>query len=299
MRWRAGMMVVALALAACGGGQQMASKSTETFDVEEPLAEASAPPAAPGAQIAYAYSVSYAFDRRTVAAVQGEQLALCRKLGPARCLVVRSTLNTPGPDDHIVSDEAVLLIDARQAEALTRRFDTIAEAGGARRSRREVVAEDVTKQMIDADASVRAKQALSERLLAIIRSGNGKVGELVEAERAYATTNEELEAARATRAALAQRVAMSRLTIGYVFNDMPGGSSPVAASIATAGETLSTSVAALVTFLVAAFPWAIVAGLLLFGLRRLARRRGWRWPWRRHALAGNGRAPLGDGGTGR
>jgi hypothetical protein len=276
------MVVVALGLAACGGGGgQGHSDTLATLDVEEPPAEAPAPPAAAGSQIAYAYSISYAFDRRTVAAVQGQQLALCRKLGTQRCLVVRSTLNTPGPDDHIVNDEAVLMIDARQAEAMTRRFDTIAEVGGARRARREIVAEDVTRQMIDAAASVRAKQALSERLLAIIRSGNGKVGELVEAERAYATTNEELEAAKATRAALAQRVTMSRLTISYVFDDRPGGSSPVAASIATAGDTLSGSVAALVTFVVAAFPWAIVAGLLLFGLRRLARRRGWRWPWRR------------------
>lgn len=281
MRWRSGTVVVALVLAACGGGGQRQTDSMAMFDVAEPPAEEPPPPAVPGSQIAYAYSVSYAFDRRTIAAVQGQQLALCHKLGTQRCMVVRSTLSTPGPDDHIVNDEAVLLIDARQAEAMTRRFDSIAEAGGARRASREVGAEDVTKQMIDAEASVRAKQALSQRLLAIIRSGNGKVGELVEAERAYAATNEELEAARATRAALAQRVAMSRLTISYVFNDTPGGSSPVAASIATAGATLSTSVAALVTFLVAAFPWAIVAGLLLFGLRLLARRRGWRWPWRR------------------
>ncbi|MEH3041404.1 MAG: DUF4349 domain-containing protein [Sphingomonas paucimobilis] len=144
-----------------------------------------------------------------------------------------------------------------------------------------VEAEDVTRQVIDTDAEVRAKQALAERLLTIIRSGNGKVGELVEAERAYAATNEELEAAKGRQAELAQRVAMSRLSIQYAFNDTPGGTSPILASVATVGDTLSTSVAALVTFVAAALPWAIVGALLLFGLRRVARRRGWRWPWRR------------------
>lgn len=273
---------VLILLAGCGGSQSEthSMQSTETFDVEEPPAELP-PPAATGPKIAYSYSVTYAFDRSTVAEVQGRQLDLCRLLGPTRCLVVRSTLNTPGPDDHVVTDEAVLMVDATRADAVTRRFDAIAEAGGARRANRQVEAEDVTRQVIDTEARVRAKQALAERLLAIIRSGNGKVGDLVEAERAYAATTEELEAAKGQRAELAQRVAMSKVTIAYAFSDVPGGSSPVMASLATAGETLSTSVAALVTFIVAALPWAVVAGLLLFGLRRLARRRGWRWPWRR------------------
>jgi hypothetical protein len=253
------------------------------YDVMEPPAEMAAAPTG-GPQIAYRYTIGYAFDRQTVARVQGRQLALCRQLGTARCLVVNSTLNTPGPDEHVVSDEAVLLIDARQAEAAIRRFDAIAVADGARQSRREVAAEDVTRQVIDAEAAVRAKQALAERLLAIIRSGNGKVGELVAAESAYAKTNEELEAAKATRAALAQRVAMSEVTIRYMFDDTPGGASPVAASIANAGQTLSTSLAALVTFLVAALPWVVVGLPLLWGLRRLARRRGWRLPWRRRGV---------------
>lgn len=286
MRWRAVMIGMALALAACGGGRQMRS-DVETFDVEEPPAElVAAPVPESGPRIAYSYTIGYAFDRPTVAAVQGRQLALCRKLGTQRCLIVSSTLNTPGPDDHVVRDEAVLLIDARQAEATTSQFDAIAEAGGARRARRELAAEDVTRQMIDAEAAVRAKQALSERLLTIIRSGRGNVGELVQAERAYAATNEELEAAKANRATLAQRVAMSRVTINYAFDDTPGGSSPVAASIATAGDTLSTSVAALVTFLVAALPWVVVGVPLLWGLRGLARRRGWRLPWRRSRTPG-------------
>ncbi len=276
MRWRAGFGIALLLLAGCGSrDMRMMAADTETFDVAEP------PAATPGAQIAYSYAVTYRFDRRTVAAVQGQQLALCRTLGPARCLVLRSTLNTTGPDDHAATDEAVLMIDARTAEALTRRFDAIAAGGGAQRAVREVTAEDVTRQVIDAEASVRAKEALAERLLTIIRSGNGRVGELVQAERAYATTQQELEAARATRAALAQRVAMSRLTITYAFNDMPDGDSPIAWSIANAGDTLSSSVAALLTFLIAALPWVVIGVPLLLGLRRLGRRRGWRLPWRR------------------
>ena len=104
-------------------------------------------------------------------------------IGPNRCLIVRATLDTAGADDHVVNDETVL-VDATRAEALTHRVDAIAESGGARRANRQVEAEDVTRRVIDTQARVRAEQALAERLLTIIRSGNGKVCDLVQAERA-------------------------------------------------------------------------------------------------------------------
>ncbi len=279
MRWRDYAGAAALLLAACGSAQN-SSKTADmaTFDVIEPPAEP--PRVAQGPQIAYSHTVSYAFDRPTVGAVQGQQLALCRTLGTARCVVVKSSLTTPGPGDHVVTDEAVLLIDARQAEAINRRLDAIATAGGATVASRQVDAEDVTRQVIDVDASVRAKQALADRLLAIIRSGKGNVGELVQAERAYATTQQELDAARGQRADLARRVAMSALTIRYAFDDTPGRDSPIVASVAGAGETLSDSVATLLTVVIAALPWVVVGGVLLLLLRHVRRKRGWRWPRR-------------------
>lgn len=281
------VLLAAIALAACGRAQNMkVSEKLNAFDVEEPAPGAPGSPAAvAGPRIAYSYTVTYAFDRRTVGEVQGRQLALCRELGPARCLVVKSTLNAPGPDDHIVNDEAVLLVDARLAGEVNRRLDALAVAGGAITANRQVEAEDVTRQVIDTDAKVRAKQALAERLLAIIRSGKGKVGELVEAERAYAATQEELDAARGEQADLAQRVAMSRVTINYAFDDTPGRQSPVRASLAAAGDTLATSLAALVTAAVAGLPWLVAGAIVLALLRWVRGKRGWRWPRRAQTIS--------------
>lgn len=280
---------MALLLASCGngaGGRQ--TDALKAFDVAEPRAakEAGGGDArATAPQIAYTHSVTYDFDRPGVAGVQGQQLALCRTMGPAHCVVVKSTLNTPGRDDHVVTDEAVLLVDARQVAAVNARLDALATGGGGRVASRQVEAEDVTRQVIDTDARVRAKQALADRLMTIIRSGNGNVGELVQAERAYATTQEELDAARGERAALAQRVAMSRITITYAFNDTPGRDSPVGASIANAGTTLMGSIATLITFLIVALPWLIVGGVAIAVVRRVRRKRGWRWPRRAVAPA--------------
>jgi len=199
--------------------------------------------------------------------------------------VVKSTLNALAPGEHVVDSEAVLLVDARLAGQMNQRLDAIAKAGGATPGNRLVEAEDVTRQVIDTDAKVRAKQALADRLLAIIRSGKGNVGELVQAERAYATTQEELDAARGQQAELAQRVAMSRVTITYAFDDTPGRQSSVRASLAAASGTLSSSIAMMITAIVAGLPWVIAGGFLLALARWIRRRMGWRWPWRRQTTA--------------
>ena len=281
------VLLAATLLVGCGRepGSMQAAEAPEMLDLGKPPSGAAggapaAAPAAAGPRIAYSFTVTYAFDRRTVGQVQGRQLALCRGLGPTRCLVVKSTLNAPGPEDHVVTDEAVMLVDARLAGEINRRLDALATAGGATLANHQVEAEDVTRQVIDTDARVRAKQALAERLLAIIRSGAGKVGELVEAERAYATTQEELEAARGEQAELAQRVAMSRVTISYAFDDTPGRNSPVRASLATAGETLTASLAVLITAAIAVLPWVAAGALVVALLRWVRRKRGWRWPRR-------------------
>ncbi|WP_083706674.1 DUF4349 domain-containing protein [Sphingomonas sp. gentR] len=274
------------------------TEKLEAFDVQEP--DSAPATAAAGSQIAYSYTVSYVFDRPTVAKVQGDQLTLCRRLGNARCLVVRSTLHAPGVGGDAVAagvatvDEAMLLVDARLATQFNRRLDALARAGGARLSERESTAEDVTRQVIDTNAKVRAKQALAERLLTIIRSAKGNVGELVQAERAYATTQEELDAARHEQASLAQRVAMSPVTINYLYNDPSESRGVILKSLRSAGDTLANSLAAMIAVIVAALPWLAVGGGLWLLVRRIARKQGWRRPrWGRKA-SGDMSPPTGE-----
>lgn len=285
MRRTIAAVLAAACLASCG--QSPVHKTTEkleAFDVQEP--DPAPAPAAAGAQIAYSYTVSYVFDRPTVAQVQGEQLALCRGLGNARCMVVRSTLHAPGIGGGTnagvaagaADDVAMLLVDARLVTGFNQRLDALARAGGAHLSERQSTAEDVTRQVIDANAKVRAKQALADRLLTIIRSAKGNVGELVQAERAYATTQEELDAARQEQASLAQRVAMSPVTINYRYDDPSASRGVIANSLRSAGDTLANSLAAMIDVLVAALPWLVLGGGVWLLMRRIARKRGWRRP---------------------
>lgn len=279
------MGVACLALAGCGKApDRMVRQNLDTYDIQPPgivapsQSSVEAPSTAP--QIAYTYATTYALGDADIAPVQARHAALCRGLGPARCLVVKTSLTGVNRGAGTTSGETHLLVDARLAPDFGRRLDASNTAAGGTVAERKVDAEDVTKQIVDTDARVRAKQALATRLLGLINSADGKVADLVAAERAFAETQEELDAARSLRETLRQRVAMSAIDLTYVSSAADSAAAPIRRSVGGIGETLASSMAALVNLLVAAIPWA----LLLAGLVWIRRRLGWRWPFRRPAV---------------
>lgn len=292
-------MAATLVLAGCGQASEQAMESAK-FDVEtaadQPMQPSIAPATTPDtgsatanvapSYVAYTYALSYRLGDAGIAPLQARQTALCTALGPARCRVVRSSLAS-GDDAGIRIDgrappstgQTNFLVDARLARAFIAKLDVAAAGAGGTVANREIESEDITKQVIDTDARVRAKQALADRLFKLIGNANAKVGELVEAERAFAATQEELDATRSLQATLRQRVQMSTVSVSYSSAAAPRSWGVVGDRIAEAGGTLAASVATLITFVVAALPWVLLLALLIW----IGRRRGWRlrWPWRR------------------
>ncbi|WP_176496574.1 DUF4349 domain-containing protein [Sphingomonas sp. HMP6] len=246
----------------------------DTFDVVEAGAANAAPLQSP--QIAYSYELSYLLADAQLADVQAKQVALCTDLGPAKCQVAKTSISNAGRGAG-ASGETKLLVDARIAIVFQKQLDKVVTAVGGQLSDRSTTAEDITKQVIDTDARVRAKQILADRLTKLIAESNGKVSDLVAAEQAFATTQEELDAARSLQASLLQRVAMSDITIGYATRESNSMWAPVRRSLGAVGDSLGGSIAALVTFVVVALPWVVMLSLLAWVLRRI----GWRWPFRR------------------
>lgn len=300
------ILVIAGLVASCGKQVHKDGPTLRTFDVSEPppavqmprMARSPVPgsegdaaaqetsPAAP--QIAYTYSMTYRLGARDVALVQQRHVALCDQLGPARCHVVAMAREA----DPVGSGQGTLtlVVEARLARAFQQRMDAAAAGAGGTLSSRGIEAEDLSKQIVDTAAKVRGKEALAQRLLALLSKRDGKVGELVEAERAYAEAQEELDAARSWLGAMNGRVAMSKVDVRYE-GAAPAGNSawqPVREALGGAGEVLGASAARLVTLLLAALPWALALALLVL----LARRRGWRlrpqWPRLRRAPAASG-----------
>jgi hypothetical protein len=264
-------------LAGCGQNSPM-PQTGQSLNLMKPDAAQAADVQAP--QIAYSYALAYTVGDARLAGVQAKQVALCTELGAARCQVAKTSLSK-GSGGGSASGETNLLVDARIALAFQKKLDAVVNDAGGEVSERSTTAEDITKQVVDTDARVRAKQALADRLMKLISESNGKVADLVAAEQAFSTTQEELDAARSLQASLRQRVAMSDIAIRYDTREATGTWAPVWRSIGAAGESFVGSIAALVTFIVVALPWVVVLWLLVIGLRRL----GLRWPFLRRRPA--------------
>lgn len=281
-------ILLCVILAACGskssdngGGASHYSPAASPqklrmFDVAATDAANAAP--VQGPQIAYSYELSYLLGDAQLADVQAKQVALCTGLGAAKCQVAKTSISNSGRGAG-ASGETKLLVDARIAIPFQKKLDEVATAAGGEVSDRSTTAEDITKQVIDTDARVRAKQILADRLTKLLAESNGKVADLVAAEQAYATTQEELDAARSLQASLRQRVAMSDIAIGYTTRESNSMWAPVRRSFGAAGDSFGGSIGALVTFIVIALPWIVMLSLLIWVLRRI----GWRWPFRRRA----------------
>jgi hypothetical protein len=281
--------------AGCGSRENhRAAADLHTYNVEEPppppaMADVSPPgivgraaqdseqaaPVAP--QIAYAYTLGYLLAPERVAAVQQRHVALCDRLGPARCHIASMTREA-SPDGG-AQGALALVVEARLARAFEDRLDAAVAGAGGSASNRGVEAEDLSKQIVDTAAKVRGKEALTARLLALLQKRDGKVGELVEAERAYADAQEELDGARSWLAEMRGRVAMSKIDIRYESAPLAVNSArrPLRDALAAAGAVLGSSTARLLTFLVAALPWGLALALTAL----LLRRRGWRLRWPR------------------
>ncbi|MDF0487207.1 DUF4349 domain-containing protein [Sphingomonas sp. H39-1-10] len=263
------LVIASATLAGCDKAGHTAKMNT--FDVAAPAADTSGAP-----KIAYSYSVTYRIDAGSIAGVQAKQVALCTALGGARCRIIKTSVGTDTIEGG-TNGQTSLLVAAGIANGFNAKLDAVVVAAGGTVQSRSTNAEDITKQTIDTDARVRAKQALADRLLALIQHGSGNVGDLVAAEKAYSDTQEEVDAARSLQAELRQRVAMSQIDVDYTSSDPRSIFAPVRRSARTAGESFGNSLAALLTFVIVALPWVALLALLLWLKRRL----GWRWSLRK------------------
>ncbi|MDB5711083.1 MAG: hypothetical protein JWL96_3153 [Sphingomonas bacterium] len=225
-------------------------------------------------RVAYKYAYAFSLPGTAIPAAQHAHVALCDKLGPARCQVLG--MESKSGDNESASGSLKLRVDS----GIARRFGddlqgAIGHVGGHADSR-SIEAEDVSKETVDTAARLKQRELLVARLTEVLRTHNGKVGELVEAERSVAAAQEEIDQARGWLSELQARVAMSTIDVNYAAI----APQPVPVSD-TIGDSVSRSAASVVTafggllrMAIYLTPWAVFAALAWFILRRFIPR----WP---------------------
>ena len=254
-------------------------------EIAAPADAAYAPPAAPTVdgikpvevslpRLAYAYTLGFRLDGARIAAAQDAHRALCNRMGPARCQLVE--LRRGAADDAEASASLKLRVASSEAEGFSDSLIRAVAKEGGRAIRTDFVAEDVSKQIVDATARIRQREMLVARLTEILRNRRGDVAELVDAERSVAAAQEELDQTRAWLSELSGRVAMSNFEIGY--QAVAPQASPRAAegqlgeSVARSGTNFLIAMRSLLTLLIYLAPWLLLLVPLAYAVRALLRR---------------------------
>lgn len=269
-------------------------QSLKMFDVEAAPVAAMESAVAPGAsesqnalappeaiartapRIAYTYGYRFRLASAAVAPLQERHLALCQRLGDARCRVLAMQRGEQREGGGEEAATASLTLEVA-APIATRFGAALTESAGEARAEtvdRTISAEDLSRQMVDTDARIRTRETLIRRLSGLLETRSGNIAQAVEAERAINQAQEELDAARTWLAEMRGRLAMSKIEIGY--DAVGAAAAPQAHALAdafsTIGEVTTQSVAVLVLVAGIVAPWAAIGLLILFALRRHRRR---------------------------
>lgn len=253
------------------------AKDEEALSPQEP-ARASATPAQTAspqqtaASIAYSYKLGFELPARRIDEVQRAHRAACEALGPAHCQLLNSSRT--GGDSDAASASLELRIVPAIVKSFTAQLETSAKGAGGTLLDSSTTGEDLTRQLIDADAALKAKRTLRDRLQNLLEHHEGRLADLLALEKSLSETQQELDTATAELAELQQRVGFSKFDISYR-SEHPLGSTarPLAEAVADAGQTISGSLAALLSLSLALVPWLLPIGLIVFVFRRWQVRR--------------------------
>jgi hypothetical protein len=256
---------------------EMAPPSATAADAAAPAASAptsstTTPPPSAAVQTAsiayvYRYGLELPVDRATVLMSQHEQA--CVAAGPAVCQVIGSESSRYGRDQLT----AQLEIRATPAflTGFRGRLAGDAEAAGGRVAMAATDSEDLTRELVDTEARVRALTTLRDRLQQLLASRSGPLEQLLATERELARVQGELDASQSMLEVMRTRVATSRLIITYRAQGQLAPDSafrPVSEALDSALTVFMSMVGALILFLAGALPLLIVVvPLAWLGLR--------------------------------
>jgi hypothetical protein len=224
--------------------------------VSPTAAETPTPP-----QIAYAYAYGFRLPAKTIAPLQQRHADLCEHKGPTVCQII--SMEQVGSEGDYVHGTLQLAVAANQARAFGKELGDAAKDADGEEISSSISGEDLSKQIVDTQARLRARTLLRDRLMELLANRKGTVAELVEAERDVAQVNEEIDQATSWLAEMRGRVAYSRITINYESGSPVAGGflGPIRSALGNVTSILGMIIATLILILTILVPIAILVFL--------------------------------------
>lgn len=213
----------------------------------------------PVSYLAYRYDYTVRLPGEGLAGLHGAHVAACEAAGLNQCQVIHASTQNAG------TENARANLRLRAAPAWIARFreglsEELEGAGGSVISEQTGV-EDLTTQIVDGEARLRARITLRDRLQTMLEQREARLEELIQVERELARVQSDIESRESLIAALRLRVSMSELSVTYHPQLTPASRSnfdPVREAIESMSRTFAESLATLISFMAALLPWLVL-----------------------------------------
>lgn len=237
-------------------------------------------PSEAGVFLAYSYSMGIEAPKTVIASLVAAHQSACAAAGPSICQVLGSSVTTYGEDQ--VSGYLNIRAEPNWLGTFRGSIASDAEKSGGELVSNSVSTEDLTQFIVDSEARLDAKNALRERIRALLETREGSLADVLAAERELANVQAEIDAMTATLAVARARVAMSALAVSYQTDPEASVSiwKPLAEAFGDFGRTSAASLAGAVNFIARSWPFFLIG---LFGLWVL---RVWLRGWRNRGIKG-------------
>jgi hypothetical protein len=236
------------------------------------------PGASPVLYLAYTYGVGLEIPSERLSGVMDQHVQACQAAGPRVCQLIGS--NRSGDPESFMQGYVSIRGEPTWLRTFMAGLEAQADQAGGRIVSQTVQSEDLTRQIVDTEAHLRAQTALRDRLQDLLRSRPGRLSDLLEVERELARVQGEIDATQSNLVVMRTRVAMSELTLNYQSAPRSVGSDtmePLKHAFADFLGIIVTGFAAIIYVIAGLIPIAIIMGPLVWLALRRRQRRGGRF----------------------
>lgn len=228
--------------------------------------------------LAYTYALGLELPSQRLSAVMDRHVQACQAAGARLCQLISS--NRTGDPDSYMEGYVSIRGEPNWLNNFKAGMAQQADEAGGRIISENTTSEDLTRQIVDTEARLRAQTALRDRLQELLRSRPGRLADLLEVERELARVQGEIDSVQSALAVMRTRVSMSELTLTYRSSPRAAGSDtlePLRQAFANFLGIVVAGFAAIITIFAGLIPFAIVLIPLGWLLLRWRRQRGGRF----------------------
>jgi hypothetical protein len=273
------LAVSLLALAGCSkptGGSAPGAPSTDAAAARQAVGgqPGKAARVTPAPSLAYAYALTLAAPAQKLPDLLASHEAACVAAGPAVCQVTGASMENEGR--KTARGALALRATPEWLAGFRSHLGADAKAFDGRITHSTLTTEDLSAQVIDVQAAIRAKTALRDRLQGLLRDRPGKTADFLEVAKDLSDVQADLDATQSQLAAMQARLEMSIMRIDYVSTSLLGPQqawAPLGAAVAGSVGMLAGTLGVMVTIGAALAPWAALLASIALAVSLV---RSWR-----------------------